>query len=361
MSETVFAGGHTYVVNYDRTTTFDALVMGAVIDDAGGKPVLPPYNVAASDSTLRVSAKPQGYLIAGDPDVNLADHSVAHALTLNIDASGYRPKVVAVTVPANPLFPVVGPDAALRRRPVALRGRIYARRTGNPLPAAQLTLTGPALPAPQQAILLASPLVGDLSAAATVQGHALTPVGSAVPIKTVSAPAEVGATAIQLNDRQNLAPGQLLRIGSPARPRFVQIAVVSPTPPNPALPGEVTLTEPLAFSARFGDGAAPFTLGGVSGPLAHPIGDAFAGEAVLILDAAANGDVLVISDPAAPTDRFAKRDVTCDGRGEYFVDGITRLPQLVLTAAGGGLTALVQTWPVNWDSPITTFDWALTP
>jgi hypothetical protein len=361
MSETVLAGGRTYVVTYDRTAKYDALVTGAVIDDADGKPVPPPYDVAASDPTLRTAAKPRGYLLAGDPDVNLADHSAAQALTLNIEAGGYRPKVVAVTVPANPLFPVVGPDAVLRRQPVTLRGRIYARRTGTPQPGAQLALTGPALPAPKRAVLLASPLVGDLSAAATVQGYMLTPVASPVPIKAVSAAADAGTTTVQLNDRQNLAAGNLLRIGPSSRPRFVQIAAVSPTPPNPALPGDVTLKEPLAWSARPGDSAAPFNLGAPTAAAAHPIGDAFAGEAVLILDASPTGDVLVITDPAAPTDRFHTRDIVCDGRAEYFIEGITRLPRLVLTATAAGLSPLIQTWPVNWDSPITTFDWALAP
>jgi hypothetical protein len=123
----------------------------------------------------------------------------------------------------------------------------------------------------------------------------------------------------------------------------------------------VTLKDPLAFSVHPGDSAVPFNLGGPTAPPAHVIGQSFRGEAVVILDASPTGDVLMISDPAATTDRFHSRDIVCDGVGEYFIEGISRLPRLVMTAAAAGFSSLVQTWPVNWDSPITSFNWALAP
>jgi hypothetical protein len=361
MNTIVTANGRSYLVTYDRTATFGALVTGAVLDDCDGQQLAPPYTVTASDPTLIASGKARGYLLAGDPEVNLADHTVTHALTIDIDAQGFRPQTLAITVPANPLFPVAGPDANLRRRPVTLRGRVSARRTGIPVPGAQIALTGPALPAPQQLVALASPLIGDLSGAATIQGHSLMAVASPVPIKAVVATADAGTATLRLDDRQNLLGGQIIRIGPAFRPRFVQIASVSTTPPNPALPGDVTLKEPLAYSVRPGDSAAPFILGAPLAPPAHPVGNAFKGEGVLMLDAPAAGAVLMISDPAAPTDRFHARDIVCDGRGEYVLEGIARLPRLILTATAAGFSRLSQTWLVTWDSQITTFDWALVP
>ncbi|MBI1205833.1 MAG: hypothetical protein GC191_00945 [Azospirillum sp.] len=357
----VSAEGRSYLVSDDRAVDFAALVVGAVLDDSDGTPLTRRYDLKLDDPSVVVLAKERGYVLAGDPAVALGDHTVPHTLDLSFTAAGFRPLALAVTVPANPAFPVAGPDATLRRLPVSLRGRIRQRADGTPIPGASLALTGPALPAPRQAVLLAAPLAADLDSASTVQGYLLSAVASPVPVKTVIAACSSGALSVRVDDRQGLASGQLLRFDPASRPRYAAIASVSALPPNPALPGDVVLTEPLAISVPAGTPAAPFVLGAPAGGVAQPVGRDFAGEAILILDAAVDGEVLEITAPGPTPTRYFGRNLVADGQGEFRADGITRLSSLVLTASAAGFTSLAQTWVVQWANPIATADWSLVP
>lgn len=360
MDAIVATGGRTYEITYDRNGVTTVFVRGAVVDDAGGVPVPPPYRVTLDEPLLTASGHESGYALAGDPDVALSDHTVPHALNLTIAAEGFRRRDLVVTVPPSPVFPMTGPTVPLRRFPVALRGRVLALQTGNPIPAAIVSLVGPPLPAPQRPVLLTSPLARSLSAAAALRGHSLTPVVSPVPDKTAAADAIAGATEILLDDRQNLAAGQLLRLGPPERAHFAEIFSVAPTPPNPALPGLVTLTAPLARSVRRNDRATPFNIGANVGPTCHPVGEAFAGEAIVVLDAQPGGDVVRIVDPPNPVADHAL-GITAGSDGAYVIAGIARLQSPVLRAEAAGFTAQTRTWPIRWSEPTTILDWRLAP
>jgi hypothetical protein len=360
MDAIVVTGGLTYQVTYDRDCVVTVVVTGAVLDDAGNVPVPARYRVTVDEPLLTASDHDAGYALAGDLSVALTDRTVPHVLNLTIDADGFRHRDLTVTVPAGPVFPVSGPAALLRRDPVALRGRVLALQTGNPIPGATVTLTGPALPAPQRAVLLTSPLARPLSAATTIRGRSLTPVASLVPIKTAAADAVAGATGILLDDRQGLGAGQLLRLGPPERAHFAEILAVSPTPPNLTLAGLVTLTAPLARTVRLGDNAAPLTVGANVGPTCHLVGEAYAGEGIVILDAQPAGDVVRIADPPNPV-AYHAQGVTAGPDGGYVIAGVARLQNPILRAAAAGFTAQNRTWPVRWSEPTTILDWRLAP
>jgi hypothetical protein len=359
MDAVVTAAGRRYEVAYDSTARTRVFVMGAVTYDADGRGIAPPYQVIVDEPLLRAGDHDAGFALAGDAEAVLIDTTLVHPLAIGISCDGYRPQVLNIVVPVNPAFPIVAP-VACRRTPARLSGRITVLATGAPVAGARLSITGPALPAPRRAVLLAHPLSADLTPAATLQGHAVSPVGSPVPIKTTTLPAPAGAEEIAVDDRQGLAAGQLVRLGSDEAPHWAEIASVSATPANPALPGTLRLTAPLARSLDSGEAAAPFTLGAAAGPACAPVGAAFAGEAVVILNAAPAGDVVVISDPPAAT-RYAALGVVSDPLGDYAIDGLVRLAQPELTLVATGLAPQIRPVPRPRSRRAMTFDWRLTP
>jgi hypothetical protein len=355
MDAVVTTAGRRYEIAFDRTARTLVFVMGAVTDDADGRIVAPPYRVVVDEPLLHASDHDAGYALAGDADAVLTDATVTHPLTVAIACDGYRPAVLNLVVPVNPVFPIRAP-AALRRTPLRLTGQVTALATGAPVAGALLSITGPALPAPRRAMLLAQPLAADLTPAARFQGHAVVAVGSPVPIKTATVLAQAGSAEIDVDDRQGLAAGQLVRLGPPEATHWAEVAT---TPANPA-PGTVRLTAPLARSLRQGDPVAPFTLGLAVGPLCAPVGAAFAGEAVVILDDLPAGDVVAITDAPAVT-RYAAPGITSGPLGDYAIDGLARLASPVLTVAAGGFATQNRPFPLPRSRDTATFDWRLTP
>lgn len=357
---TILTAGHRYDVVYDLTLRTLAFVTGAVTDDGDGRAVAPPYSVAVDEPLLLADAHDFGFALTGDPDVVFTDTSVPHPLAVAIEAQGYRPAALAVTIPAGPVFPIAAP-VALRREPVRLTGQVTVLASGAAVAGAHVTISGPPLPAPRRAVLLGQPLAADLKPGAALQGHWVSAVGSPVPVKTAQAAAAAGAMEILVDDRQALATGQLLRLGPPERAHWVKIATVSATPANMALPGTVALTAPLPGSLRLGDSVAPFALGALDGPLCAPIGAAFAGEAVVILNNLPGGDVVVITDAGEP-DRYALVGVLTGPRGDYAANGMARLAAPVLTVAASGFATQNRVCPLpRAPRADATADWRLKP
>jgi hypothetical protein len=361
MDAVILSAGHRYEVASDLVLRTLVFVRGAVTDDAGGRAVPLPFAVACDEPLLRLTSHDGAYALSGDTDVAFTDRTIPHPLSVEVAAEGYRPAAAAVVVPANPSFPVDAP-IALRRQPVRVTGRVTALATGLPIAGARVTVAGPPLPAPDKAVLLDRPLAADLGAGAVVQGHIVTAVASPVAVKTVVAVARSGQDILLVDDRQGLAAGQLLRFGSAERAHWAEIAAVSATPVNPALPGLVTLTAKLALSVAAGARAAPFALGAASGPACAPSGNAYAGESLLIRDDAPSGDVVAIADPPAPV-RYAGLGVLSDAAGDYAIDGLARLAAPVLEVAAAPFAT--QTRPAPLPTPPargpTIIDWRLTP
>lgn len=347
----VITSGRRYEVAIDRIGRRIVFLRGAVTDDADGATLPPPWRVGVDEPLLDATDHETGYALAGDPDVALTDRTTPHALTLDFAVEGYRSAALAVTIPANPILPVLAP-VALRRSPGSLSGRIAAQATGLPVPAARIALTGPALPAPARAVLLSPPLAADLTPAATLRGRAIAPVVSPVPIKTGRA-AAAGEIEIELDDVQGLAGPQLLRIGPDERAHWVQIDML------PGAPNVVRLTAPLAISVREGDPVAPFTLGAAVGANVNLLGEAFAGEAIVIGDANPGGTVIAVTDAPAPV-RFHQRDVAAGPAGDYRIAGLARLATMRLTVSAGGFNNQSRTFPLSRSSAAGRLDWLLT-
>jgi hypothetical protein len=351
----VTAGARAYEIIDDRIDVFQALIIGSVIDEATGT-APQSFTVRADDPSLLPSAHLGGaFCLAGDPDVALADHSVPHPVTITIDAEGFREQVLSVTVPINPGFPMTVPTVALRRNPNRIQGRTVALDTGNLIAGAAIVMldTTP-LPPPRHAVLFDTPLWRDHAAAISAQGQALMPVASPVPIKTVIADADAGASTLIFDDRQGLGPGQVLRIGAAGAYGFAEIATLA------AQPGGVTLASPLVRSARSNDAAAPFALGALMGPAAKFVDTGFAGEGIVMLDAVPAGDVIVITDPAGVRE-YHNLGAISNAAGYYALDGITRLATLPLQASAAAFITAKTNWSVDWSRTPNLLDWRLHP
>lgn len=360
MDATVLTAGHRYDVDYDLTLRTRAFVIGAVTDDGDGSRVAPPFSVSVDEPLLLADAHDIGFALTGEPDVVFTDTSLAYPLAVEIEAAGYRPAAFPVTIPPKPVFPVAVP-VALRRQPVRLTGRVSVLASGAAVAGAHVAISGPPLPAPRRAVLLGQPLVADLTGSAALQGHSVSAVSSPVPVKTANAAAAAGAKEILVDDRQALAAGQLLRLGPPERAYWVEIATVSATPVNMALPGIVTLTAPLPGSVRLSDTVAPFALGAPAGPACAPVGAAFAGEAVVILNNMPGGDLIVITDTGQP-DRYAMNGVFTGPGGDYAANGMARLAAPVLSVAATGFATQNRVCPLpRAPRAAATADWRLKP
>jgi len=362
MDAQVVSNGHVYDVIWDRSAIWQVMARSAVIDDCDDEPlpIAAPFGVSVNEPLLRAIGHEGCFALAGDPDVALTDHTVAHTLDVGISSVGFHDLDLTINIPASPIFPVAIADSAMRRLPVALSGRVVALATGDPVPDARIDLVGPALANPRRAILLASPLSRALGSTASVRGRALTPVASPVPVKTVRQETPAGVTEILLDNRQGLAATQLLRLGPSHRPHFAQIKSVSPNPADLTQSGVITLTAPLARGVRMDDPAAPFALGAASGPSGSPVGPTYAGEAVLVLDASPAGDVLVITDAPNPL-AFHGQGAVTDINGRYLIQGLCRLRRPVLRASAAGFGPLNRTVPMRWSEPLSTLDWRMTP
>jgi hypothetical protein len=352
MDAIVVTASHRYEVDFDMVARRQVFVWGPVSDDSDGRMLAPPYAVSVDEPLLDASIRETGYALAGDPDVALVDHSIAHPLQLGLMVDGYRAVAQTITVPANPVLPLAVP-VALRRLPLRLTGRVTAVATGDAVASAEIALTGPPLPNPARALLLSRPLAADLSPTAQLQGHAVVPVASPVPVKTARS-ASAGVRDILLDDLQGLVAGQLLRFGPPDRAHWAEIGTL------PGAPGLVRLTEPLALSVRESDPAGPFTLGVAVGPAATLIGAAFAGEGIIITDATPSGDIVVITDPPAPA-HYHGLGVVSGLAGDYAIAGVARLARISLAITATGFTGQTRIVPLPGIGNTLTLDWRLQP
>ena len=334
----------------DRATRLVAIAVLRALDEDAATPVELAALPIASDPRAVVMLRAGGLVVlAGDPDAPPAD------LELRLDEPGFRPARIAIVLPVGAARPAMLPDLVLRRMPRDLDGRVVAATTGDPLPAASVTLA-PAPPAPAGTPLLLLPaLAADVPAGTTLRGFPLVPVGGAVPVKRLLQDAPAGTTWLELDDRQDLAPGQVLRLGPPERRGFARLSFVAPAPL--AGPGIVLLAAPLAATARQDDAAQPCVLGVPAAAAATTLGDAFAGEGLLLATAPTPGEVVEIGPPGAGALHAPPGPTDADGR--YRFAGLARIPRFAATAAAAGFAQ--QTRFVSPAAGTARVDWRLVP
>lgn len=326
----------TYAATFDRTVTRRCFATGAIRDDANGAPIGSGAALIVDDPQLLGCLGTSAYAVIGDPDVALRDASIPHPLTLMITRGGYRPAMIALTVPAFPSGPVVQ-DIALRRLPVPLRGRVLGRNGAIPpefLPVAdaRIDVTGPIGPGGEIPLLLGRPLGRDLGAGATLRARGL----SALADVSATIGASTGDDGVILVDGTGVAAGQLLRFGTSARGHWTEIAAVAPDPDRPAPAAIAWTTERLGGSVVAGEPIRRFTKNALTGPTATPAGQAYGGESILWVDALpVGGDVLVLREAGHP-DAYFDHGVTSGLAGDYAIDGFARMGSASITVSAAG-------------------------
>ena len=360
MDAIVTVGARDYAVYFDLVPTRRCVVTGRLTDDADGRPIAREARIVVDEPLLRPEYSDDSYGLAGDPDVALADTTISHNVTFIVSAPDYREGLFTVTVPASPTGPVVR-DVALRRLPAVARGQVLGRTAGPnptylPVAGARIDITGPTGPGGEKPLLLAQPLRRDPGPAATLRGRGLT----AQPPRLAAADARSGQKQLVLADGGTVVAGQLLRFGPPERRHWAEVADIVPDPDRPAPAALVTLVEPLAGSVGAGDGVEPFATGAFTGSTATPQGPAFAGEAVLWVDAIpAGGDVLALREAGFPH-QYYDRSVTSGPGGDYAISGFARLGSCELTVTAAPFLPQTRTFPAARLAALP-LDWRLAP
>jgi len=360
MEAVVAIGGRDYAVTFDGAARRLAFVTGALRDDADGRGIAREALLLCDEHLLGAALSDSDYALTGDVQVALTDRSVPHVLSLRVSASGYRPLPASINVPAFPALPVRH-DLVLRRMPSEVRGRVLGKSAGPtpeflPVVGAQITVSGPVGPGGELPLLLAQPLTFDLIAGATLRVRALAPQPGVVALD----PALMGDALVALADGTGVAAGTLLHFGAPGRGFWAEVALVVAHPDRPAPATLAWLTEPLSGSISSGAAIAAFAKGAFSGATATPVGTAYAGEALVWVDALPGaGDVLVLRQPGHP-DRYHERDVLSGPAGDYLIRGFARMGTVELRVSAAGFVTQTRSLPPRriLSGPL---DWLLVP
>jgi hypothetical protein len=356
----VSAGARSYAVHDDCAIVWRAVATGRLIDDADGSGAGLGAAIVADEPLLTVRTSADRYALMGDPDVALADTSVPHPLVLSVTRAGYRPALVALTVPADLPRPVVQ-DITLRKLPFVVTGTVRGLTGGlsprfDPVANATLSIDGPIGPGGERALLLRRSLARTLGAGATLRGRTLAPQGAVHAVTAAAA----GDDHVVLVDGTGVAAGQLLRFGDPSSGHWAAVAGIAPDPDRSPPATIVYTTTPLDAPVAAGPAIARFTPGPLAGATGTPQGPAYVRENVVWLDALPNGgDVLVVREAGEP-DRFHDRDIVTNAAGDYRIAGMARMGSVAFRVAAAGFPAQTRSFPAARlaGAPL---DWRLTP
>ncbi|MDJ0628966.1 MAG: hypothetical protein QNJ44_11960 [Rhodobacter sp.] len=352
----VTIGTRRFEVVPDITGRDRVFVAGAVTDDADGRSIARSVALTSSEPMAFAARSDSEIAVAGNPNVLFADRTVAHSVTVTLEAPGYRLLQQSVVLPAFAALPV-RQDFALRRLPVTITGRIFGRTVGptpsfEPLPDATVALSPVPADGGELPLLLRQPLRADPGAGATLRRRAV----AAQPALTVIEDAAAGQNSVVVADPLGSAPGDLLRIGAAHRGVYAEIRDIAAHPDRPAPAALVRMTEALVAPVRADATLDRFTPGGFSGPTGNLVGTAFAGEAVVWLDTLpASGGVLVLREAGLP-DRYHDAHVPTGPGGDYRIDGLARIGTPVFEVSAPGFTTATNPYnaarlgagPLDW-------------
>jgi len=332
MSVEVTAGDHTYTVVEDLVTRFEVIFVGSVLDEISGASVSGSFTVTVDREDLVCRTVSGGrFCVAADIRAVFPDLTVpCPPIRLSVQAAGYREKSIAISFPANPIFPVTLAALAMRRLPVRLQGRVNQNTvTHPPIPGARIIATAPGV----QMALVRAPVHFDHAMGITVQPRTLNAL-VLPPARRLAAPLSAGETRLLINNRQNLIVGQILQIGSQSSGQYSRISTISPTPADLTQPGEIALEVAPNRSFPRDTPVDVFDLG-IVGPGAHLVRSADGGDGLIQLDGPLAAATIEIVDPAHPTEYHALGALT-DGNGYYACDGICGVPALDMKAVAAG-------------------------
>jgi hypothetical protein len=352
----VIAGGRAYHVVPDIAARDRVFVLGRVVDDADGRAMAREVQITSPEPLLFSARSEDQIGLAGYPGVSFVDRSVSHVTSVTLGADGYRIRTQEFTIPAFAPLPH-RVDLSLRALPFTLSGRIYGRTVGPtpvhvPLAGARIALAPVPAPGGEVPLMLRQPLRADPAVGATIRRRAM----AAQADLTAIADAGAGEGFVAVADATTVAAGQVLRAGPDQQRFYAVISQIIVHPDLPAPAALLRLTEGLLGSVPAGAVIARFVPGGFSGSDAGLVGDAFAGEAVVWLDALpASGGALVVRAAGQP-DRYHDADVVSGPAGDYRCLGLSRIGTPMLEVSAAGLTtdsttfrvATLRTGPVDW-------------
>ena len=329
---------------------YQVIAEAQVIDELTGTPPRVPLNVRRSDMRMDTRTAPGGHVgLAGRPAALFPDPwpAITPTVAIQISADGYLPTRLTGALPPQPGYPATFQPldfgtVLLRRRPTVIDGRVRAI-DGQPVGGAQVTVSAiwdtlPAISGPALADLglgLTRPLSAPRPLGSTVTARALI---AAAPAKVLAQAADAGALRIRLGDRQGLAVGDVLAIGSTdaARKDIATVAAIDLTS-SADQRAWVTLDHPLVHAHGGGTQVIQASLG-APGPINPTTRDALPGDRTVLvqtLNGIAPGPAVIeLAGGATPPElhRPALWQATADADGHYQLPPIHRLAHLTLQA-----------------------------
>jgi len=346
-----------YTVTTDTTTSYYAVITGAVTDEIFGTFNMPGFAVELTRDDLQTKVTVEGlYALTGRPVLSFPQlASTAYSVSYTLAAPGFRDYPMQVAIPVNSAFPVSAPGAPMRRLPVRLQGRVIFEANGQPvIGASVISVDNPNPPSPPppppipHSMLLRSPLYAAHPVGAPVQAITLTQTRTA----QLTQPASAGTTTIVLNTTSGLTGTAFIQIMTPDS-TLVEYALVTSMGPTP---GQVTLATPLNRS--YGAGVAStinFVTAALSGSAAHLLADPNIGDGILVADALLTASTVVIDDGTAAVEYHEIGAVT-DSMGYYAFNGVGRVQELFLQANGATPPT---PWMIEFDQSTNIVDFSI--
>jgi hypothetical protein len=330
-----------------------------VLDELTGQPADGPITVIPDQAHCSARVAEGGLVgLSGFPKrafPSLA--STGYSAGFVVQAVGFVPRAVSISLPANPMFPATfSPppvnDLALHRVPTVVRGRVVQAVMGKSVPvvAASITVTGiwrtppPAhLHIPPDApnvLSLAPPLYFDrATGAGQLSIVSLTPVLGDDKI-TLDAVA-VGANPVRLSNSQNLLAGDIILLDpdDPERAEYLPIQSIA-AGSTADQPASLTFTYATSLRHPAGTVTRKVTLGPAGAPKVFAQ-DGWVGDACVFL-----GDLLGLSatqqvriSGGAPDEYHAAGMFVAhsDAEGFYRLPPLSRVARLEAIASKGAL------------------------
>jgi hypothetical protein len=351
-----------YLVITDTHLFFRVLAWGRVIGPTGAA-LVRKLDVRTDLRNAFVRSFDDGsWCVAGDPSRSFEDLTVVNTFVVELSVAGYRSQSVTVTVPVNPVWPIVAGTQGLRPLPVRLQGRVIAKTTGLPVAGGRvITVDPPVGPPPvDRPFLLRSCLKQNHTAAASVRGVTLTPVALPPPARVLDKEVARGSTVIVANNRSGLAAPQVIQFRDDRSGEYARIASVSPVPANMSLPGEVMLESALGRSFPATTPLSVFTTGAGIGPARAVTQPADSGIGILLIADYPSGDVIRITE-AGQFDEFHNPGALTDADGYYALDRVGDVVQMHLGVEATGFASppKPELWVVNYDQAVNVMDFRL--
>jgi hypothetical protein len=344
--------GTLYTVVTDVTTTYLAVITGAVTDEIFTTFNTPGFSIDLTRTDLQTKTTAEGlYAITGYPLLSFPKLSLGSAsLSFTLEAPGYRNYPMTVTIPkGTTIFPVDAGSVPMRRLPVRLQGRVVSDTTGSPVvKALVVAVDNPTPPHPPfpHTMLLRTPLYLAHAMNAPVQ-QANISVGTALQL---AQPSSGGSATVMLKNTSALVVGSLLQFEATSLTQVEYAQVQSLGPAS----GQVNLVNPLNRSYGIAPAAVNLVTAALTGSVAHLLTDANAGDGILVADTLLQVSTLAV-DTGSGLEYHEVGAIT-DSNGYYGFDGVGRVQELFLEANS---TTPATPWMIEFDQATNIVDFRI--